>query len=322
LGEFGVQTKWAYCILSCMNPPLHHLRAFVAVGRELHFGHAADTLNISQPALSRQIKGLERELGVQLIVRSTRRVQLTPAGSLLLAGATKALDLIQKSFEEARRAARGEAGQVTIAFREAASVTLVPGILRLHQRKYPDVTLGFDSLDDSTQVPQLLAGKLDIGLVRSYFNVPGLVCERVLEEAYCLALPASHPLAGNASIRLEEVSGERFVMWQRRHNDRPYDEIMNAFYRAGFAPNIVQEAEDPIIALALVSAGLGISVMSLAFQPIRPTEVHLVAIEGLSSTLYLLRQANASALVERLGETIHEVAASLSTAPAADLALR
>jgi DNA-binding transcriptional LysR family regulator len=290
-----------------MNAPLDHLRAFVAVGHELHFGRAASSLYMSQPALSRQIRSLELELGLQLMTRTTRRVQLTPAGSLLLSGTTRAMNLIQHSIDDARRAARGEAGALRIAFREAASVSLIPEVVKLHRQKYPDVTLVLDDLDDSSQIRELLEGRLDIGLVRTRVMSPEVTCEKILDEPYCIVAPVSHPLADRTSVPLGAVATEPFVMWRRRHNDRPYDEIMNACYAAGFTPRIVQQAEGPFIILSLVAAGLGISILGNSYQPIRPTDVRLVPIEGMVSSLYMARLKTSSGLVDRLLETIREV---------------
>ncbi len=180
---------------------LRHIRYFVAVAEELHFGNAAKRLNIAQPPLSQQIRNFEDRIGYPLFVRTSRSVKLTPAGALLLERAKRTLRIFQEDIEAARSVARGEEGALSVGFVGSAMLTKLPEILGVYRKLYPRVHLRLTELYTSRLTAGLQEGILDVGLLRDSGPVEGLHVETVMSERYLLALPMDHPLAGHAFVR-------------------------------------------------------------------------------------------------------------------------
>lgn len=295
-------------MLGCMNLQPWELQCFVAVGRELHFGRAAASLHMSQPALSRQIQKLEHHLGVELFTRNTRRVDLTPAGRTLFTGSSRALALIERAMDDARRTQAGVTGVLRIASREAATISLLPTVVRTHRDTHPTVTVVLEEMDDGTQYEEVSEGRLDVGLVRTKLELPGIACEHLMDEAMVAIVPLSHRLAEIGSVNLSDLADEEFVMWRRGHNNVVYDAFMSACARAGFAPKITLQADNPYTVIGLVAAGLGITLLTYSYRLARPGEVRTVIIENEFLPLFLIRKAEASSLVDEILVTIQHVA--------------
>ena len=194
-----------------MNPEveLRHLRYFVAVAEELHFGRAAERLRVAQPGLSQQIQALERALGVALFDRTSRRVELTAAGALLLAEGKRALAQTERALDRARRAGRGEVGRLTVAAIGSATYDVLPALLREHRRRYPEVELVLREMSTPAQVHALRSGEIDVGFLRLPADTRDLVASTVREETMLLMLPESHPLAAHAEVPLAALAGSR-----------------------------------------------------------------------------------------------------------------
>lgn len=269
---------------------LRHLRYFVAVAEELHFGRAAARLHIAQPPLSQQIKQLERNVGHALFVRTSRSVTLTAAGQELLDRARRLLSRVDEDLNAVRRVGRGELGALTIAFTGSAILSNpLPEAIRLYRRKYPEVDLRLRELGTMLQIDALRDGSIDLGFLRDPGPFEGLVIEELLREPFVAVLPSRHPLAKLRVVPVAKLRGEPFVFHRRGIGPLAFDRTMAVCRHAGFLPEIVQEAPQWPTAIRLVESGLGVSIapacvakletMGVAFRPINSrvafTEVSL-----------------------------------------------
>lgn len=259
---------------------LRHLRYFVAVAEELHFGRAAERLGLAQPPLSQQIKALERETGVMLLHRTKRRVELTAAGAIFLQESRKILAGADRAVLAARRAARGETGELVVGFVSSAVYGKVTSIFRLMQVEYPDVSLLLQDLSSVEQVEAMKAYRLDVGLVRPPVEADDALMTRVIwREPLVVVLPKNHRLAGRKKIAAEELAEESFLLV---HAPGFLDQLVRICALAGFSPRIVQEARSTPTIVNLIAGGMGISIVpaslrnlhrqGVTYRSIRPPE--------------------------------------------------
>jgi DNA-binding transcriptional LysR family regulator len=246
---------------------LRHLRYFVGVAEELHFGRAAQRLGISQPPLSQQIRALEEELGVALFERSSRRVALTAAGGLFLVEARRTLAQAEHAIAVARRAELGEIGELTVGFSTSAPFTaVVSQALYSFRQRYPGIRLLLNEMARDAQVEALTADGLDLAFIRGFalpVLPPGIRALPLIEEPLLLAMHAGHPLAViDRPIRMPDLAGEAFVVFGRERGGGFNEHVALLCRRAGFEPNIVQEASGLATLLGLVAAGFGVTMIS------------------------------------------------------------
>jgi DNA-binding transcriptional LysR family regulator len=240
---------------------LRHLRYFVAVGEEQHYGRAALRLRVVQPALSRQIQDLEEEVGFKLFERLPRGVKLSAAGKLFLGDARRILQEVNEAAARAERVARGQSGTLRVGFTESASWRgVVPASFRRFREMHPDAELQLQPLPSLVQLEAVRAGRLDAGFV---FNVPKADPEvdgrRVAILRIELAAPRGHPLTKLKQVRLRDLASTSFVWFPRREAPALYDRLMRECFRGGLkSPRIVQEGKDEATILSLVATGLGV----------------------------------------------------------------
>ncbi|MCW2246290.1 DNA-binding transcriptional LysR family regulator [Azospirillum fermentarium] len=258
---------------------LRHLRHFVAVAEELHFGRAAQRLGIAQPPLSQSIQGLEAELGVTLLERTRRSVALTGPGTLLLTEARAILDRADRAVVLTRRAAAGEVGELRIGFTAAAPIDpVVPVIIDGYRRALPDVHLTLNELSSKRQAVALREGTIDVGFVRAA-RVPreeddeDLAFITLERDPLNVVLRADHPLAGRARVALADLAGESFVFYPSEAGTTIHDQVMGLCAEVGFRPQVVLEAAEALTIIGLIAAGLGVSIL--------PGHLHRMAMEGL-----------------------------------------
>jgi DNA-binding transcriptional LysR family regulator len=264
---------------------LRHLRYFVAVAEELHFGRAAARLHIAQPPLSRQIRDLERDVGVELFARGTRGVELTAAGRAFLVEVRQVLAQAERALRAAQRAARGESGRLRVGFVEAATYSgTLAEVLAFFRQHLPEVSLGLFELDSLEQAEALREGRIDVGIVHS--PPPDahrwLRVERVLEDALVAALPRAHPLAARGPLALADLAAEPFVFFPRFTGPVLYDHVIASCRSAGFSPRVVQEAAGWSTLAALVAAGVGVSFAPLSVAQVERPGVAYRPVRGLS----------------------------------------
>jgi DNA-binding transcriptional LysR family regulator len=250
------------------NIELRHLRYFVAVAEELHFGRAAARLGIQQPPLSQQIKYLESELGHALFTRTSRSVALTAAGRELLERARRTLSRIEEDLKAVRRVGRGEVGALTVGFAGSAMLTVLPDVVKTYRRNFEEVRLRLLEMATSEIIEHLRDGSVDLGFLRDPGDQDGLVIESLLREPFVAVLPAKHPLASQRSIAVAKLKDEPFVFYRRSMGPVAYDKTINLCKRYGFQPQIVQDTPQWPTALRLIGAGLGISIAPVCVSKI------------------------------------------------------
>jgi len=242
---------------------LRHLRFFVSVAEELHFSRAAERLHTSQPHVTRQIRDLEREVGVPLLVRNRRHVELTEAGRAFLEEARQAIAQAERSVQVAQQAARGERGRLSIGF---ANSELIPDILRAFRQRYPEIKLELQELTTAEQVRALRDGRLHAGILVPGVQDEALVVETIREEPLVVVLPENHPLLAERSVPLPALAAESFIFCPYRLNEHVYERILGLCQRAGFTPKVLEEASPKQTILGLVAAGFGVSLVAASIQ--------------------------------------------------------
>jgi DNA-binding transcriptional LysR family regulator len=249
---------------------LRHLTAFVAVAEELHFGRAAKRLQMAQPPLSQQIRRLEKELGIQLFERNTRSVRLTSAGESFLQPVRTVLDDLDAAVRAAKAAGRGEYGRVTIGFAGASSHETLPLLTRAVRAAHPALELvmrGQTYAD--VALDRVADGSLDLGFVRLPVTRPGVAYRVIDEEELVCALPSDHPLARLECVPIGVLAEEPFVSFPDNTGSTVRDAMVGACEAAGFNPRVVQEAPDSYTILALVAAGVGVTLTVTSVQHIQ-----------------------------------------------------
>lgn len=251
-----------------MSIDLRHLRAFAALGKELHFGRAAEALNIAQPALSKIIQQIEAEIGTPLLLRTTRRVELTEAGKTFLAETDSIVAQIDHAISAARHAARGMRGELRIAYTDFAINGRLPHFLRDFAGIHPDIRLNLIHMPTTRQHIALLQDTIDIGFMIGEFSQSTTSSLVFDEDDYVALLPSAHPLCAEPSLRLAQLAGEKFVLgtgdnWEAFRN-RLFGECRNR----GFFPDIVLEASNSEGIIGLVVAGVGVTIYSSCVRSI------------------------------------------------------
>ncbi|MFC6591395.1 LysR family transcriptional regulator [Deinococcus lacus] len=242
---------------------LRHLRHFIALAEEGHFGRAAERVFVVQQALSSSIRKLEDEVGVPLVTRSTRRVELTPAGHAFLVGARETLERAEEAVQQAHRAARGEVGRLTVGFVGGLAFGGLPEIVRVFRERYPDVSVELRELTAGEQETALRSGQITVGLMLLPVHDPALAVRTLWREPLVAALPATHALAGRGQLSIRDLAGEPFVFFPRHLRAAYFDQVMRWCHAAGFTPQVTQEANEIPTLLSLVAAEVGV------FTPIR-----------------------------------------------------
>ncbi len=296
---------------------LRRLRAFVAIAEEQHITRAAERLGVQQPSLTRMLQGLEVELGVRLVQRTTRGVRCTEAGTALLNEARAVLARAEGVSEAVRRAARGEHGHLRIGFTSSAALhAVVSSGLRRFREASPGVAIALEEAGTGELVEALLRERLDAAFVRSPVGgVPGLVVDDVLDEPMVAALPAGHPLTTGTRtpLQLSDLAGEGFVLYRRPAGPGLHDAILAACHAAGFNPAVAQEAPRLTATLSLVAAGLGVSVVPASMQLLGGEGVtyrELTGCPGLSAPIHLAsRRSGSSPILARFRRLVQRVVA-------------
>lgn len=243
---------------------LSQLRCFVAVAEELHFGRAAQRLNMTQPPLSRQVQLLERILGVILLDRTSRSVRLTAAGRAFLIEARRILRLADSAALATRRIASGDAGRVAVGFTAASGYSFLPNLVNIARTRLPNVDLTLRELVSGEQVEALVTGRIDLGLVRPPLTRPEFDKMRVLSEPLVAALPSGDPRLAKASIELSDFDGLPMVMYSPEGAGYFHDMLIGMFDTIDVSPQYVQHMSQIHSILALVHAKIGAAVVPQA----------------------------------------------------------
>jgi DNA-binding transcriptional LysR family regulator len=252
---------------------LRHLRYFVAVAEELHFGRAAQRLHLAQPPLSQQIRKLEQMIGHPLFNRTSRSVSLTVAGEAFFESARRTLRNLQRGIDEARSIGGGEVGSLHVGFVGSGMLTNLPSIFRMYREAYPRVRLYLHESFTARVIEGLEDGTLDAGILRDGDPVAGLNVTTILSEPFVAVLPANHPRAKQKSLSPAALRNEPFVYYPRSAGARAFEKPLTIFEKYGFRPQILQEASHWLSILRLVGAGLGVTIAPECVRRIASPEV-------------------------------------------------
>lgn len=255
---------------------LRHLRYFVAAAEEEHFGRGAKRVNIVQPALTKAVRELERELAVELFDRLPRGVRLTPAGRVFLDEARATLAQAAHAADRARQAARGQVGAVVIGFVEGVNFhpVFLDAMARF-RKEYEGIELSLSPGNSALQWRRVRKGKVQIAIVQSVPDDPALNHEIVFEDRLLLALPPQSPLISRSAATVAALDGMPFVWFRRAASPEFYDVVAHAFAVAGVRPNVVQTVASHVACASLVAAGAGASLVPSAMASLLPPGVQL-----------------------------------------------
>lgn len=284
---------------------LRHLRYFVAVGEEQHYGRAAKRLHVAQPALSRQIQKLEEEIGVILFDRLPRGVRLSAAGVSFLDDARRILQQVNEAAMRAERVARGQSGILRVGFTESASWHgVVPDSFRQFRARQPEAELQLHPAASSQQIDAVRSNRLDAGFVFTMpKSDPDLDQLTVAIHRVVLAAPKGHPLTKLRKLRLRDMRDTPFIWFPRRQAPAFYDQLAKECVRGGLKTlNIIQEVADPASMLSFVSCRVGVTFVIQATRWRCPAGVVLLPVEDLNLPLpmsLIWRKDNASPLLAK-----------------------
>ncbi|MBV8228118.1 MAG: LysR family transcriptional regulator [Verrucomicrobia bacterium] len=262
---------------------IRHLRYFVAVAEELSFTRAATVLHVAQSAVSAQVRLLEDAVGVMLVERNSRRVELTSAGRAFLRGAKKIMFDLDEMIRQTRRIGRAETGHLAVGFIGSQSHEWMPLVLKRFRQEHPDVEVTLTEMVPSAQLEALSTHRLDLGVVGPIDGKPpaGLNVECLVEEPPLVGVPSDHPLAGRPFVRLQQLKDENFILTSRENAPSYRSWLARLCQRAGFSPKVVQEVDRARTCVQYVAAGFGISIFGehicrqpapgVTFIPLRPS---------------------------------------------------
>ena len=283
--------------------PLRHLRCFVAVCEELHFGRAAQRLHVTQPPVSLAIKELEEELGVKLLERTSRRMSLTRAGEDALHDARSVLTAADTMRRRAREVAQGLMGSLSIGFISLPAYSFLPPALRSFTENYQRVKVNLQEGTTDQILHDVESGSLDIGLVFRIPDLPAAFNSRLVHtEPLVLAMPESHPLARGSRIALEKLSQERFLGFERHQGPMMFDAIVATCMRHGFSPKLFPARQMHTI-VSLVSGGIGVALVPGSVQALHREGVVYRNMGGektVVETVAVWRRSDESPLVKAL----------------------
>lgn len=283
---------------------VRELETLVAVAEELHFGRAAKRLGVTQPSVSQHLRRLEDEVGCTLVARTSRAISLTEAGELLLPVARRALAEVDRATAVIADFKRGMTGRLVIGSLGAGLNGPLPELLIKLRPLAPETTIELHHFPDSaTQERALLAGTLDIGVVRQVSADRALTSYKLFDEAFVVYVPEDHPLAGATELGIRDLADADFVSWPRRLGPTFYDLIVEGLHRQGVTPRIVGVGDSLEAQLSLVAAGYGVSLQAASNASITRAGVRTVPLRAadLSAPLWLAcRTWNRSVAVSQL----------------------
>ena len=244
---------------------LRQIRSFLSITETLHFGRTAELIHLSQPALSLQIRALEEEVGVRLFERNRRKTTLSVAGFAFRDDAAAALSQLDQAVRKARLAAKGKLGLLRIGFISTVGSERVADIVRQFGELYPEVEVSLRNILTAEQVQMLETGSLDIGFLRLPIGGHSpLDVVTVHREPFVLVVPSSHKLAKRKRVRLREVAGENFVMYERTWAPGFHDLMFGILRDAGIVPNVTQTVGEVPTLISLVHSRMGITIAPLS----------------------------------------------------------
>jgi DNA-binding transcriptional LysR family regulator len=292
---------------------IRHLRSFIAVAEELHFGRAAARLHMAQSPLSQHIRRIERELGVELLTRGHHVVGLTDAGRVFLAGARRTVAAMDETDDRTRRAARGEVGTIVVGYVSEVTVDLLPMSLKAFKESRPDIEVDLKEGTTGLLLDALRSREVDVIFARSPASVAGLRCEQLVNESLMAALPSDD---APDHLRLADLSSEHFVMPTHTAAEGLRHDIDEACSNAGFRPRVSRETSPLSAVLLLVAAGAGVAVIPASVAHLYPVPglhyARLTDPEPVTTAGVAWRRGEDSRIVEKFLQVTRDLARSHS----------
>ena len=249
---------------------LRHVRYFVAVAEHQHFGRAAEALHTAQPSLSQQVRQLEREIGVPLFERTTRKLRLTPAGELFLAESRQLLAHVTASVERARAVAKGERGLLSVTFVSGAmGAGALPHLMHDFQESHPDVAVDVRPMPAFTQIESLREGHVHVGFFSAGYKEEAFGEQFLWRERLVLAVPESHPFARKPKLRFSDLRDGRLLLYSRSSGSQLQNGIIAVLHELRIEPDFVYQGADAETIVGLVAAGRGISLVPQSWNVFR-----------------------------------------------------
>lgn len=271
-----------------MRIDLRHLRAFEAVAEELHFRRAAERLNLAQPALSRTIQQLEESVGEVLLLRSNRRVELTEAGRVFLAGSRTVFEHLESAVHDARKAGAGQIGQLRIGYTDFAVSGQLPPILDGFHRDYPQIRAELVFGSTQQQLELLKGGSIEFAFITGPLLDPNIDSIEVQRDRFVAVLPQRHPLAEQSEVSLSDLAQEPFVMGVMSHWSHYRRQLDALCISAGFLPQVVQEAYNSEGVFGFVAANIGVTVHLESAGNFNRKGVVLIPLKGVDARVCTL----------------------------------
>lgn len=292
---------------------LRHLRTFLAVADELHFGRAAERLFIAQSSVSAQVAALERDLGVRLLDRSSRNVDLTDAGRVVVGRAARLLADADAVAGTARRAARGEVGALTLAFVDSAAYALLPPLLRALRDHLPDVSVRLQEVSVETDLDQLHA-RVDLAILRDVRDVSGMEVAPLLVERLVAAVPRTHALAERDELAVADLDGVDLVFPHGDLAPNVHNHLRQVYASAGVDPRIAHLALQYPTVLGLVAADYGVALVPEAITILTHADIAFIPVAdpAATSTLSICRVDRASSVVASVADVARAVVDDLA----------
>ncbi|UAK25253.1 LysR substrate-binding domain-containing protein [Sphingomonas nostoxanthinifaciens] len=281
---------------------LRQMRYFVALGDTLHFGRAAARLNVTQPPLSRQIAALEAALGVLLVERRPRAIVLTEAGQAFLDECRQILARVDAACDAARRIDRGELDRLSIGFMMHAAHSVAAGLASRFMAAFPNVAVQLRDMLPSTLLEEVVAGRIDAGILFAPQPMRGLAMRTVLREPLCCALPADHPLGQLAIVPAAVLRDLPFITTPADLSPNLRATILDYCHAAGFVPRIVMEVQVHQTIASLVGEGMGIALVPQSLQRLGLPNIAFRPLEGAPTidNVLLWRENNANPALRAL----------------------
>ena len=288
----GLPMRFAACsmtgLMTSPNTPelkLHHLRLFLSVARELNFTHAAQSMNMAQPAVSRAIRQLEAAVGTPLFKRNTRSVELTPAGSKFRQEVQLILRQLDHALESARDLGSSEAGRIRVGFMDFALKGVLPGLVREYRTRHPGYSVVMHGTHTQRALQELHDHEIDVGFVIGPTVEPGIETLLVQRDPMVVVTPDTHPLGSKSTVHLSDLEAEPLVMGSRESWPRYIEYIEGVFSEAGIRPNVVQETDTTESIFALIAAGIGSTIHVDCASTYYPKGVSVRPLSGITSGL-------------------------------------
>ena len=264
-----------------------HLRYFTVVAQELHFRKASERLFITQPGLSRQIKQLEEELGVQLFIRNKRQVELTDAGQYLYDESANLLNQLESIKRSIKLIDKGEEGELNIGFVGSAMQAVIPHLLLKLKGKFPKIHTSLQEMSNEDQIFAIEHNKLDIGFIRAKQAPEGIASRQIFKDNFSIVLPQSHKINEENFKDLSQFAQDNFILFSSDYSRTYYNKVMSIFDDHGFAPRISHKSVHANTIFRLVENGLGIAIVPTSLKHGFDLDIKFIELKNVKQITYL-----------------------------------